>query len=292
MGVIRTNSGARSLGKRRYLPIVFYFIGVTILLFGLSRPEMEISLPHIEGTVILALDVSSSMNADDLDPTRIEAARNAAKTFVENQPSTVLVGVVAFSSGGLVVNPPTAEPTDLYETLDRLTTQGGTSLSQGIFSSLNAIAGESIGFAEETVEGEPPQIEIGYYPSTVILLLTDGENTEGPDPLEIAQVAAEAGVRIFPVGIGSKEGTVLEVEGFQVLTQLDESLLQDIASLTNGQYYHADNEEALQEIYDTIDLQLTIKGEKMEITSIVAGAGLLFLLIGSAFSLILFGRMP
>jgi Ca-activated chloride channel family protein len=110
--------------------------------------------------------------------------------------------------------------------------------------------------------------------------------------LEIAQVAAEAGVRIYPVGVGSPEGTIIEIEGFNILTQLNEGILQEIASLTNGFYYHAEDKDSLQEIYKNIDLQLTIKGEKSEITSVVAGISLLLLLIGGALSLLWFGRLP
>jgi Ca-activated chloride channel family protein len=123
-------------------------------------------------------------------------------------------------------------------------------------------------------------------------LLTDGENTSSPDPLEIAQLAAEAGVRIYPVGIGSLEGAILETDGFRVLSQLDETTLQEIASLTNGIYYRAEDSESLQEIYRHVDLQLTVRGEKTEVTSLFAGLGLLFLLAGGVWSLLLFGRMP
>jgi Ca-activated chloride channel family protein len=122
--------------------------------------------------------------------------------------------------------------------------------------------------------------------------LTDGENTSGPEPLDIAQLAAEAGVRIYPVGIGSVAGAVLEVDGFNVLTQLNEPALENIASVTNGSYYHAADEEALQDIYQNIDLQMTIEGEKTEVTSFLAGLGALFFLIGGGLSMIWFGRIP
>jgi len=110
--------------------------------------------------------------------------------------------------------------------------------------------------------------------------------------LEIAQVAAEAGVRIYPVGIGSPEGSVIQINGFNILTQLDETTLQEIASLTNGFYYHAEDQGTLQEIYKNIDLHLTISGEKSEVTSIVAGISLVLLIIGGALSLLWFGRLP
>ena len=296
LGIVQNQSG-RDVGRRRHVPPSLFLVGLTFLLLGMTRPEMPVSLPRIEGTVILAFDVSNSMLADDLEPTRLEAAKAAARTFVENQPNTIQIGVVAFGNGGLVVQPPTDIQADVLATIDRLSPQGGTSLGQGIFTSLNAIAGEPIAIDEAAfAEGVPPEdlppIDIGDYSSAVIVLLTDGENTGPPEPLTVAQLAAEAGVRIYPVGIGSDEGAILEIDGFNVVTQLNEPALQEIASLTNGSYYHAEDEESLQEIYKNIDLQMTIKGEKMEITSILAGIGSFFFLIGGGLSMLWFGRMP
>jgi Ca-activated chloride channel family protein len=285
------------VGPRRHVPPALYLIGLTLLLFALSRPEMRVSLPRVEGTVILAFDVSNSMRADDLGPTRIEAAKGAAHAFVEKQPSTIQIGVVAFSNGGLIVQPPTDVQADILAAIDRLSPQGGTSLGEGIFTSLNAIAGEPIAVAEATSAENPlpeetPPIDIGDYSSAVIVLLTDGENTASPEPLEVAQLAADAGVRIYPVGIGTSEGAVLEIDGFNIVTQLNEPGLQAIASLTNGFYYHAQDEKSLREIYQDIDLQMTIKGEEMEITSIIACFGALFFLIGAGLSMLWFGRVP
>ncbi len=313
MGLVQQSAGKR-LGWQRHLPPAFFLVGLTMLLFALARPEMIVNLPRVEGTVILAFDVSSSMQADDLEPTRLDAAKAAARVFVENQPSTILIGVVAFGSGGVVVQPPTQDRTAVLNSINRLSTQGGTSLGQGIFSSLSAIAGKNIvvddtASQENTLQTDDPQEEeedfprdesspgaeadqIGYYPSAVIVLLSDGENTESPDPLQLAQVAAEAGVRIFPVGIGSAEGAVVEIDGFNIVTQLNEASLQQIAGLTNGTYYNAAASETLQEIYETIDLQLTVREEKMEITSIIAGASILLFLAGGALSLVWFGRVP
>lgn len=291
LGMVQSSSGGE-IGKHRHVPPAFFMLGLTLLLIGLARPEMIVNLPRVEGTAILAFDISNSMMADDLEPTRIEAAKAAARTFVENQPPTILIGVVAFSNGGLVVQTPTDDQAAVLATIDRLSPQGGTSLGQGIFTSLNAIAGEAINIDEGSIEEGIESIEIEDYSSAVIVLLTDGENTEPPDPLEIAQVAAEAGVRIYPVGIGSPEGSIIEVDGFSILTQLDETTLQQLASLTNGVYHYAEDEESLQEIYQNIDLQLTINEEKMEITSIVAGISMLLFLIGGLLSLFWFGRVP
>jgi Ca-activated chloride channel family protein len=253
---------------------------------------MIVRLPRVEGTVILAMDVSQSMAADDLEPTRIEAAKEAALAFIENQPRTIRIGVVAFSNGGLIVQQPTDDRAAILTTIDRLSPQGGTSLGQGIFSSLNAIAGEAIVIDADVLEQEQQPIQIGNYPSAVVLLLTDGQNTGPPDPLEIAQIAAEAGVRIYPVGIGTLEGTILEIDGFNMLAQLNEKPLKEIANLTNGKYFQAEDEESLQEIYENVDLELTISEEKTEITAVVAGISLIFLIIGGTLSLLWFGRVP
>jgi Ca-activated chloride channel family protein len=291
VGLVQTSAG-RKLGRQRHIPPLLFLIALTLLFLALARPQLFVTLPRVQGTVILAFDVSNSMAADDLKPTRIEAAKTAARLFVENQPSTVDIGVVAFSDGGLVVQAPASDQTATLNTIDRLSPQGSTSLGQGIFSSLNAIAGKAIAIEEADLDDESQTVDIGNYSSAVILLLTDGENTESLDPLQIAQLAAEAGVRIYPVGIGSPEGTILEIEGFNVLTQLNESALQDIASLTNGSYYHADDEESLHEIYENIDLQLKVDGEMMEITAILAGVSSLFLLAGGFLTLLWFGRAP
>ena len=148
MGVLQDGT-RRAVGNRRHLPPLLFLLGLALLLFALARPQMIVNLPRIEGTVILAFDVSRSIATGDLEPSRIEAAKTAARAFVEKQPRTIKIGVVAFSNGGLIVQQPTSDQTASSATIDRLTPQGGTSLGHGIFTSLNAIAGEAI-LLEET----------------------------------------------------------------------------------------------------------------------------------------------
>jgi Ca-activated chloride channel family protein len=285
--------GNRSrLGMRRHLPPAIYLLGLSLLLFGLARPEAEVSLPRIEGTVILAFDVSNSMTADDLEPTRMEAAKSAARLFSESQPATVDIGVVAFSSGGLVVQQPTSDRSAVLSTIDRLTPQGGTSLAQGIFSSINAIAGRPISIDPESLSQGEASAQLGTHSSAVIVLLSDGENTGPPEPLEVAQIAADASIRIYTVGVGTPEGAVLNIDGFNIMSQLNEASLKEIASLTNGEYFRAADKDALLEVYDSIDLRLTIDGERTEVTSLLAGIGALILLIAGFLSLFWFGRIP
>jgi Ca-activated chloride channel family protein len=138
----------------------------------------------------------------------------------------------------------------------------------------------------------PTPVPAGTYAPAAIVLITDGENTTSPDPLAAAQAAADRGVRIYTIGIGSAAGTTLHINGYVVHTQLDEATLQQLSLLTDGEYFNAQNEQDLKSIYDNLDTQLVVKPEKMEVTSIFAGASLFMLLIGGVFSLLWFGRLP
>jgi Ca-activated chloride channel family protein len=254
-------------------------------------------LPRIEGTVILAFDVSGSMAADDLKPTRMEAAKAAARAFVERQPSTVQVGVVSFSEGGFSIQAPTDDQGKILAAINRLGVQKGTSLASGIQASLNTIAVTlnpplSLSTRNLTPGPTPTPVPKGTTTSAVIVLLTDGENTQAPDPLEAAQTAADRGVRIYTVGIGSAAGATLHLDGFTVQSRLDEATLQQIAQITNGAYYNAENEDQLHAIYDNLNPQLVIKPQKTEVTALFAGAGILVLMLGGTLSLLWLGRLP
>lgn len=299
-------TGGREIGLRRHVPSALFLVGLAILVFGLARPQAVVSVPRLEGTVILTFDVSGSMAADDIKPTRMEAAKAAARDFVQNQPSSVQIGVVAFSDSGFSVQPPTNDQDLILAAIDRLAPQRGTSLANGILVSLNTIAMRLNGGPPPQVEGEPSHltdltpaptltptpVPRGVYVPAVMVLLTDGENNESPDPLAAAQTAADHGVRIYTVGLGSPTGTTLHINGFTVHTQLDEAMLEQIAQITGGTYYNAESEQDLRKVYDELDTQLVVKPEKMEITSIFAGASILVLLIAGVFSLLWFGRLP
>ncbi len=288
----------RGPGWRRHVPPVLFLLSLTILITALARPQTVVSLPRVEGTVILAFDVSGSMAADDLKPTRMEAAKAAARGFVQNQPPAVRIGVVAFSDSGFSVQTPTNNQAAILAAIDRLSPERGTSLANGIFASLNALDAETrqpplfLSNLTPTPRPTPTPVPPGAYTSAVIVLLTDGENTSAPDPLTAALAAADRGVRIYTVGIGSAEGTILHVNGLTVHTQLDEATLQQISLITGGAYYNAEDEQELLAIYDSLNPQLVLRPEKTEVTSIFTGAALLVLLIGSAFSLLWFGRLP
>jgi Ca-activated chloride channel family protein len=284
---------------RRHIPFMFFMLGLSISLMALARPRAYVSLPRVEGLVILAFDVSGSMAADDLKPTRMEAAKNAALKFIEQQPLSVQIGVVAFSDNGFSIQAPTNDRELIEDSIMRLVPERGTSLAKGIIASLNTIA------AMQAVEApryysnltpeptpSPTPVPPETYTSAAIVLLTDGENNQDPDPLLAAEEASKRGVRIYTVGIGSPAGANLKIEGFTVNTRLDEPLLQAIANLTGGTYYSADNETELLNIYDQLNLQLAIHPEETEVTSLFAGASIIVLLIGGALSLFWFSRLP
>jgi Ca-activated chloride channel family protein len=292
-------AAGRDLGWRRHIPIALFLIGLTILLIALARPQTVISLPRIEGTVMLTFDVSGSMAADDLKPTRMEAAKEAARQFVLSQPTTVQIGVVSFSDSGFTVQVPTNDQELILATIDRLKPERGTSLGNGILVSLDAIAKAQAGDTSSyytdltlTPTPTPTPVPRGTYTSAAIVLLTDGENTTSPDPLEAAQTAADRGVRINTVGIGSAAGSVLKIEGYSVRSQLDEDMLRQISQITGGTYYNATSEQELLDIYNNLNPQLVIKPEEMEITSVLAGVSIIILLLGAAFSLLWFSRLP
>jgi Ca-activated chloride channel family protein len=282
---------------RLHLPFSLFLSALVVLLIALARPQMVVALPRLEGTVILAFDVSNSMIADDLDPTRLDAAKTAAISFVEQQPQSIDIGVVAFSDGGLILQAPTNTTTDVLDAIERMSPEGGTSISDGILTSLNAIAGEPIDLGDPTQDdGSTPldvsSVDIDYFGSAVIILLTDGEDTTPADPTEFAQLAANAGVRIYPIGIGSPEGAVLEIDGFNIATTLNEELLTEIATITDGAYQGAEDADQLEEIYSDIDLELTVDGEDMEVTGLFGAAGLVLLLTGGVFTILWNGKLP
>jgi Ca-activated chloride channel family protein len=295
LGFMQAAEGGQ-LGWRRHIPQAIFLVGLAIMVVALARPETVVSLPRREGTVILAFDVSGSMAAEDMQPTRMEAAKAAARDFVQRQPTSVQIGVVAFSDGGIAVQAPTNDQEAILASIERLAPQRGTSIGHGILASLNEIAvnaGEDVGSpGDPTPMPTPTPVPKGTYMPAVIVLLTDGENTQSPDPLAAAQAAADRGVRIYTIGIGSTTGITLQVNGFTVVTQLDEAMLQQISQLTDGAYFKAESEEDLHNIYDNLEPQLVTRPEKTEVTSIFAGVSILMLLFGGTFSLLWFSRMP
>ena len=240
---------------------------------------------------MLTFDVSASMAADDVEPTRMDAAKLVAKTLVERRPGSARIGVVAFGESGLVVQPPTDDDEALEATIDRLVPQSGTSLGRGILTALNLASPDTGPGSGGTgpVDGAAPG---SAFEPAVIVLLTDGENTDPPDPLEAAQTAIERGVRVHVVGLGTAEGTVIEIDGFNLFTQLNEPALQEMALLAEGGYFRIEDLGDVTSVYEELETEFVVESRKIEITSVLGGVSALLLLAGGALSLLWFGRMP
>lgn len=289
-GLVATSS-ASGLGGRRHVPFGLFAVALTLLLIGVARPMTTIKTPRQEGTVILAMDVSNSMKADDVRPSRIEAAKGAARAFVERQPPAVRIGVVAFGDGAVVVQTPTNAHVDVLSAIDRLTTEGGTSLGQALVTSLSAIAGKPVTIDPEALASDSAQVDIGYFGSATVVLLSDGEETSRPDPVSVAEVASVAGVRVHTIGVGTPEGAVVQVDGFNVATALDTELLEEVASVTDGTYHEGDDAEGLSAISESIDLRFKLVSEHTEVTGLFSAAGIALLVAGALLSVLWFGRV-
>ncbi|HZX55992.1 MAG TPA: VWA domain-containing protein [Ilumatobacteraceae bacterium] len=285
------SSSARTHSRARHVPAALFLAALAMMIVALARPQLRVGLPHREGVVVLAFDVSNSMQAADLQPTRLDAAKAAAKAFVEAQPSSIKIGLVAFNNGALITQQPTTDHADAEAAIDRLKTAGATSLGHGIFAALTAIAGKPIPLPDDPSLDDLDKVDIGYYGSAAIVLLSDGENTAGPDATAIAQLASTAGVHIYSIGVGSPDGTVLSIDGFNVATALDEQTLTKIASVTNGSYHNATDSATLTQVYKNLDLRTVIDPEKTETTALFAGVGVLLLIIGGIVSMLRFGRL-
>ena len=257
-------------------------------------------MPRIEGTVILAFDVSGSMAATDVAPTRMEAAKAAARAFVERQPSSVRIGVVAFSDSGFSIQVPTSEQAEVVAAIDRLGPERGTSLASGIEVALQTIETadakprtDYYSNASPAPTPAPTPVPKGTYAPAIIVLVTDGENTTNPDPLDGRRrrrpTAASAST---PSGSGRRPGRRSRSRASASTRPLDETALRAIAERTDGTYYTADDPAGLAAIYDDVEKRLVIHAEPMEVTSLFAGAGVLLLVIGGLGSLLWAGRFP
>jgi Ca-activated chloride channel family protein len=235
-------------------------------------------VPKVGGTVILAFDVSNSMKATDVAPSRLAAAQAAAVDFVDNQPSKVDVGVLLFGDTALLTQAPTGDHDAAIAAINRAEAGGGTSLGQAILVALGTITGKPVALPKQ---GQTPTTgSLGYWPSATIVMFSDGQNTGGPDAEAASEVAAAAGVRIQTIGIGTAKGATVQVNGYQLGTALDASQLTTVARTSGGAYHAAGDTDALDSVTKSIDLRLTTKKEPLELTGPFAGAALVFLTLG------------
>jgi Ca-activated chloride channel family protein len=272
-------------GRRTYLGSGLTIAGVGVLAIAAAGPTAMVPVPRTAGTVILAIDVSGSMAADDVAPTRLSAAQQAARAFVAAQPGSVDIGVVAFERAALITARPDADHAVALAAIDRLKINGHTSLGPAIMVSLSAITGKPVTFG-----GGDTDPDIGYWPSATIVIFSDGQN-RGQDVDRAAAVAQRAGVHIHTVGVGTEAGTTVKVDGFHVQTSLEADTLTWIAQTTGGAYHPASDAAGIAGIPDTIDLRLTVSDEPLPLAGGLIGLALALLTAGAALTVLRSGRM-
>jgi Ca-activated chloride channel family protein len=282
-------------GVRRHIPAALYLLAMAALIIALARPQATIPVPSNSGTIILSIDVSGSMFAEDVEPNRMEATKVAAREFVEKQPEGVKIGVVSFSDFGALVAPPSEERKQALEAISRLRPQRGTNIGAGLAVALDAIyedqADGAPAVTNDPAAARTPQEGIDTPPASIVLV-SDGQSNTGPDPLEIANEAAKAGIKVYTVGIGTPEGTVLQIQGRNVFTRLDETTLRGMAEATGGRYFNAQDEGDLREIYDDLSRERVFEDKETEVTFAFAAAALVLSLAAGTLGLVWFNRLP
>ena len=303
LGLVKQALG-KGLGWRRHLPPALLLTAITALLIAAGRPAAVITLPSAEKTIVLAIDVSGSMRATDVLPDRITAAKEAAKAFVTDLPRTVRVAVVQFAGTAAVVQAPTLSREDVLAALDRFQLQRGTAIGSGIVLALATIFPDAgIDLSQITGQrdmppapGDKPKpvfepVPPGSYGSAAVILLTDGQRTTGPDPVEAAKMAADRGVRVYTVGVGTKEGETIGFEGWSMRVRLDEDTLKNIANMTRADYFYAGTAADLKQVYQNLSTRLIVEKKETEISALFAVAAALLVIVAAALSVWWFGRV-
>ena len=288
-------------GVRRHIPPILFLAALVIMVLALARPSASVKLPSQQATVILAIDVSMSMRAEDVKPNRLEAAKAAALRFVEKQPKNVRIGIVSFSGFAALVQAPTEDREAIRAAINRLDLQYRTAIGSAILTSLAAIFEEPEQVPEVTASDilvpeaqQPSSAPVQQYTDVpaVIILLSDGRNTTGPSPLEVIDQAINHGVHIYTVGVGSPEGAVMSFGGRSMFMRFDEETLKNIAERTEAEYYKADNEADLLAVYDKLSTELVFLTKQTEVTAIFTGVAVILILIAGALSMLWFNRLP
>jgi len=294
-------------GWRRHVPPVLFILALAFMTIAVARPQAVVAVPSQEGTVILAIDVSGSMLAEDMKPNRMEAAKAAARAFVDKQSESVKIGVVSFSGDASIVQSPTTDKTLVIAAINRLRPQRATAIGRAILVSLDAIE-ESQGSEADLPssilqQGQPgasprpsaspvPAYLVGQHSSASIVLMSDGQNNQFPPPLDVIDQAVSRGVRVYTIGLGSAAGAIVRLQGRAVRTALDETTLRKIAEVTDAQYFNANTEADLRTVYENLTTQLVVRNEKTELTAYATLAAAILAVFAGAFSLLWFNRLP
>jgi len=295
-------------GWRRHVPPALMLLAIAAGLFAAARPTATITLPLAERTIMLAMDVSGSMRAEDVKPNRLVASQEAAKAFVNSLPREVRVGVVSFAGTAAVVQAPTTSRDDVIAAIDRFQLQRGTATGSGIILSLATlfpdhgieiqhVTGQRNfpgGTSKDIKKPDKPAftpVPPGSYNSAAVIMLTDGQRTTGPDPLDAAKMAAERGIRVYTVGIGTTQGETIGFEGWSMRVRLDEETLKNISVLTHGEYFYAGTAEDLKKVYESLSSRMVTERKETEISGLFAALGALLSVLAAGLSVWWFGRV-
>ncbi len=311
LAIVKDAMGAR-LHWRRHVPPALFLLALTAMLLAASRPLAVITLPSNHATVMLAMDVSLSMRATDIKPNRLVAAQEAAKSFLNELPRNVKVGIVTFAGSAQLVQPPTLNREDLVAAIDKFQMQRGTAVGSAIVVSLAELfpdEGIDLGdmtygnhqkrgkAIDEPAAGKREKKEFvpvppGSFESAAIVLLTDGRRTTGIDTQEAAKMAADHGVRVYSVGLGTVDGTVPGFEGWSsIYMKLDEPSLKAVAQVTQAEYYYAGDADALKKVYQKLSTRLQVDKKETELSALLALFGAVLAITSAALSLMWFNRI-
>ena len=298
LSLLREAIGPRA-ALRRHVPPSLFLVALAGMIVAAARPTAVVTLPSTHETVILAMDVSGSMRATDVQPNRLAASQAAAKQFVSEQPENVRIGVVAFAGSATLAQAPTRNREEVIAAIDRFQLQRATAIGSAIIVSLATIFPDhgldvvSFSYGVRGYQKRPDfkPVPPGSYNSAVIILLTDGQRTTGPDSLVAARLAAERGVRIYTVGFGTTAGEIIGFEGWSMRVRLDEETLKAIADLTRGEYFFAGSAPDLRKVYDTLRSRIAFETKRTEITALVSIGAAAVALLSVLLSLAWFHRI-
>ena len=315
LSVMQGAGAVRPSWLRRHLPPFLMLLGLAAMLIAVARPNAVVLMPFKDQTIILAMDASLSMRAGDVAPSRVEAAQAAAKAFILDQPADTRIGLVTFAATASVVQPPTLNREDVIAAIDRYKLQKGTAIGSAILVSLGVLfpdmdidlrpgsrrarngesgnrgAGERARAPRPTDEKKVAPAEPGSHSSAVIVLLTDGQSTVGPEPAEAAKLAAEKGVRVYTIGVGTPVGEVIEGEGWRVRVKLDEAVLKQVSATTRGEYFQAGNDREIRRIYEGLKSRFVLEKKQTEVSSLMSAIAAALVLLSATLSLRWFSRI-
>ena len=307
LSIVREAMGAGQ-SVRRHIPPLLFLLAMAALLVAAARPMAVVLLPTNQQTIILAMDVSGSMRATDVQPNRLVAAQEAAKGFIKDLPRNVKVGIVAFAGSATVAQLPTVNRDDLVTAIDAFQLQRATATGNAIVVSLAALfpdagidvsqfgpqnrqRGVAIEQAGKAAPKEFTPVAPGSYTSAAIIMLTDGQRTTGVDPLDAAKAAADRGVRVYTVGIGTVDGETIGFEGWSMRVRLDEEALKAVANKTQAEYYYAGSADDLKKVYATLSSRLTVEKKETEVSALFALGAAVLVLLSAGLSLFWFNRI-